>query len=378
MRKCRNCLCHTCIKSCKCQKCKGKIKECKRYSGFRQLSIFDVAPKGNMRVLAACEESQRVCIEFRRLGHEAYSCDIEPCSGGHPEWHTQADVLPLLNGNCTFKTVDGIEHRIDGKWDIIIAFPPCTYLTVTGNRWFNVGRYGDKAVQRYKDREQAIKFFMRFVRAACDKVAIENPVGVMSTEYRKPDCIIQPYQFGEPERKTTCLWLKGLPDLQPTKIVEPKIVKCASGAIESNWHMETLHLESKERSKLRSKTFPGIAKAMAEQWGKTEEPPQPKYQKAPRHSWEYYGITKERYRQLTEYIRSGEYASLASQAAHRANKTIARYILLSIEKNLSYDELQKKWELREIERIPCCRTDFYGYRRYSYHLFNEKIKEMGK
>ncbi len=220
-----------------------------------------------MRVLVACEESQRVCIEFRKLGHEAYSCDIELCSGGHEEWHIQADVIPLLNGDCNFRTVDGTEHRIDGKWDMILAFPPCTYLTVTGNRWFNIERYGNRAIQRYEDRKQAIKFFMRFVNADCDRIAIENPVGVMSTEYRKPDCIIQPYEFGHTERKTTCLWLKGLQKLHPTEMVEPKIIKCNSGAIESNWHMETLPLKPKERSKLRSKTFTGIAKAMAEQWG---------------------------------------------------------------------------------------------------------------
>lgn len=220
-----------------------------------------------MKVLVACEESQRVCTEFRKSGHEAYSCDIEPCSGGRPEWHIQADVLPLLNGDCGFQTADGTRHEVVGKWDMIIAFPPCTYLTVTGNRWFNVERYGDKAVQRHKNREQAINFFMQFVDADCERIAIENPIGIMSTEYRKPDQIIQPYQFGEPERKSTCLWLKGLPPLSPTNIVEPKIIKCASGAIESNWHMETLPLKPKERSKLRSKTFKGIAKAMAGQWG---------------------------------------------------------------------------------------------------------------
>lgn len=235
---------------------------------YEQITIFDFlnTKTKKMRVLVACEESQAVTKELRRLGHEAYSCDIEPCSGNRPEWHIQSDVLPLLNGNCKFHTVDGTQHSIDGKWDMIIAFPPCTYLTVTGNRWFNVERYGDKAIKRYEDREQAITFFMQFVNADCDMIAIENPVGVMSTEYRKPDCKIQPYEFGEPERKTTCLWLKGLPKLKPTNIVEPIIVKCASGAIESNWHMETLHLKPKERSKLRSKTFPGIARAMAEQW----------------------------------------------------------------------------------------------------------------
>ncbi len=224
-----------------------------------------------MRVLVACEESQRVCIEFRRLGHEAYSCDIEPCSGGHEEWHIQTDVLPLLNGNCEFRTVDGVAHKIDGKWNMIIAFPPCTYLCLSGNRWFSKKRYGQKAIERYEQRKEAIKFFMKFANADCDRIAIENPVGVMSTEYRKPDCIIQPYEFGHAERKTTCLWLKGLPKLEPTHVVEPKLVKCASGAVESNWHMETLRYDKKKRSKLRSKTFPGIAKAMAEQWGRLED-----------------------------------------------------------------------------------------------------------
>lgn len=219
-----------------------------------------------MKILIACEESQRVCIEFRKKGHWAFSCDIEPCSGGCPQWHIQDDVLPLLNGNCDFRTCDGNLYHLVGRWDMIIAFPPCTYLTTTGNRWFNVEKYGVKALDRMDKRKAAIQFFMQFVDADCEKIAIENPVGTMSTAYRKPDQIIQPYEFGEPERKTTCLWLKGLPKLKPTKIVEPKIIKCASGAIECNWHMETLSLNSNERSKLRSKTFIGIAKAMADQW----------------------------------------------------------------------------------------------------------------
>lgn len=220
-----------------------------------------------MNVLVACEESQRVCMEFRRLGHYAYSCDVQDCSGGHPEWHICGDVLPLLDGCCTFYTLDGCQHAVPGRWDMILAFPPCTYLTNTGNRWFSVERYGDKAIEREKNRAKAIYFFMKFVTADCERIAIENPVGVISTVYRKPDCIIQPYEFGDPERKTTCLWLKGLPKLQPTEIVEPKLIKCVSGVIESNWHMETLSLKPKERSKFRSKTFMGIAKAMAEQWG---------------------------------------------------------------------------------------------------------------
>lgn len=219
-----------------------------------------------MNVLVACEESQRVTTEFRRLGHNAFSCDIIDQSGGHPEWHIMQDVIPLLNGDCVFETTDGAEHEIVGAWDMIIAFPPCTYLTVTGNRWFNVERYGDKARKRVKDREQAIKFFMCFANADCEKIVIENPIGVMSRYWRKPNQIIQPYEFGHRERKATCLWLKGLPLLKQTDIVEPEIIHHKSGKTDSRWHFETISLPKEERSKMRSKTFPGIAKAMAEQW----------------------------------------------------------------------------------------------------------------
>ena len=205
-----------------------------------------------MKILVACEESQAVTIELRKLGHEAYSCDILPCSGGHPEWHLQQDVIPLLNG----------------KWDMVLAFPPCTYLTVTGNRWFNVEKYGEKAIKRMRDREEAIKFFMMFANANCEKIAIENPVGIMSTVWRKPDQIIQPYEFGDPYEKRTCLWLKGLPKLEPTNIVEPPPRKqFKSGKTMATWYADAINLPKEERARLRSKTFPGIAKAMAEQWG---------------------------------------------------------------------------------------------------------------
>ena len=222
-----------------------------------------------MKVLIACEESQTVCKAFREMGgHEAYSCDIEPCSGGHPEWHIMQDVIPLLNGRCRFKTMDGIEHSIDGKWDLIIAHPPCTYLTVTGNRWFNVDRYGEKAIQRHKDRQEAIKFFMNFANADCKKIAIENPIGVMSSEWRKPDQIINPWQFGDAFEKKTCLWLQGLAELTPTNIVEiPPRKKFDSGKSMPSWYAEAWSLPKEERAKLRSRTFPGIAKAMSEAWG---------------------------------------------------------------------------------------------------------------
>ena len=205
-----------------------------------------------MKVLVACEESQAVCNEFRRIGHEAYSCDILPCSGGHPEWHLQQDVIPLLKE----------------KWDMIIAFPPCTYLTVTGNRWFNIDRYGEKAIQRHKDRKEAIDFFMAFANADCEKIAIENPIGIMSSEWRKPNQIINPWQFGDAFEKKTCLWLKGLPELKPTDIVEiPPRKRFDSGKSMPSWYAEAWNLPKEERAKLRSKTFPGIARAMAEQWG---------------------------------------------------------------------------------------------------------------
>lgn len=184
-----------------------------------------------MRILVACEESQAVTIELRKLGHEAYSCDIQECSGGHPEWHLQQDVIPLLSE----------------KWDMIIAFPPCTDLAVSGARWFP---------QKQADgrQQRSIEFFMQFVNADCPKIAIENPIGIMSSEYRKPDQIIQPWMFGHGETKATCLWLKGLPPLTPTNIVE--------GREQRVWRMPP----GPDRAKMRARTYSGIARAMAEQW----------------------------------------------------------------------------------------------------------------
>lgn len=209
-----------------------------------------------MKILVACEESQAVTIELRKRGHEAYSCDIIPCSGGHPEWHLQQDVTPLLKE----------------KWDMIIAFPPCTYLTITGNRWFNVERYGEKAVQRIKHREKAIEFFMQFANANCSRIAIENPIGIMSTHYRKPDQIIHPWMFGDNTTKATCLWLKGVNPLTPTVTEKPAIeyhewtTPTGKKKRQSMWYYKTRCLSHSERAEMASKTFPGIARAMAEQW----------------------------------------------------------------------------------------------------------------
>jgi len=194
-----------------------------------------------MAVLIACEESQVVTKAFRKLGIEAYSCDIEACSGGHPEWHLQQDVIPLLKEN----------------WDIIIAFPPCTHLAVSGAASF---------AQKRKDgrQQQGIDFFLNFTKACCKRIAIENPISIMSTIYRKPDQIIQPYQFGHPEKKATCLWLKGLPKLKEIHNVYVEMLLLPKNQRERIYYMPP----DKNRSKNRSKTFPGIAEAMASQWSK--------------------------------------------------------------------------------------------------------------
>lgn len=223
-----------------------------------------------MRVLVACEESQEVCKAFREKGHEAFSCDIQDCSGGHPEWHIKGDVLPLLNGNCTFMTADTHTHTQNGRWDLIIAHPPCTDLAVSGARWFS---------EKQKDfrQQKSCVFFMYFVLADCDKIAVENPIGIMSSVYKKPSQVIQPYEFGHPIRKATCLWLKGLPNLKPTNIVPEgetdehgfTIGGSMRWAIDENG--KTIRWNDPRTAKERSKTFPGIANAMAEQWGKETE-----------------------------------------------------------------------------------------------------------
>lgn len=226
-----------------------------------------------MKLLVACEESQAVCSAFRARGHEAYSCDIIEPSGGHPEWHIKQDVLPLLDGRCEFDTLDGAHHVMPDRWDMIIAHPPCTYLAVLGNRWFDTGKYGKSAWKRMSDRNRAIAFFYRFVMADCDRVVIENPIGVMSTAYRKPDQIIEPYMFGDHARKSTCLWEKGVNRLIPSNIVDPGEI--ISGGYSLGAHAyyardfdgKILSWNHPMTARIRSKTFPGIAAAMAEQWG---------------------------------------------------------------------------------------------------------------
>lgn len=211
-----------------------------------------------MNVLVACEESQTVCKAFRAAGHNAFSCDIQDCSGGHPEWHIKGDVLPLLNGRCVYRTMDGSTWYQRTPWDLIIAHPPCTDLANSGAKWF--------AQKRADGRQQSsIDFFMKFTNIDCPRVCIENPIGIMSTVYRKPDQFINPFQFGDAYEKKTCLWLKGLPVLKPTDIVEPEPRQYfPSGKSLPTWYSRC----GGNRAKARSKTFPGIAQAMADQWGK--------------------------------------------------------------------------------------------------------------
>lgn len=229
-----------------------------------------------MNVLVACEESQRVCTAFRNKGHRAFSCDILPPSGGHPEWAIQTDVLELIDGDIEFITVEGGVNRIYGPWDLIIAHPPCTYLTNVATRHHSLMHTSLEAINRRTDRRiGAMEFFMAFVNADCEKIAIENPIGVMNTCYRKPDQIINPYQFAESVddaenyfTKATCLWLKGLPPLLTNDLPKPDNEKLfgrhPSGKI-ATWE-ERLD-RSGGAAKARSKTFPGVARAMAEQWG---------------------------------------------------------------------------------------------------------------
>lgn len=235
-----------------------------------------------MRVLVACEESQEVCKAFRAKGHEAYSCDLQECSGGHPEWHIMGDALEVVNGRCAFQTMDGAEHRIDGTWDLIIAHPPCTHLAVSGARHFEKKREDGR-------QREAIEFFCRFLDADCPRIVVENPVCIISGDYiqqhfpdlaekyglpRKPSQIIQPYQFGHHARKTTCLWFVGdVPQLVPTNIVDPgEILEGgysvgASANLARDENGKIISWNDPRTAKARSKTFPGIARAMAEFWG---------------------------------------------------------------------------------------------------------------
>jgi len=204
-----------------------------------------------MKILIACEESQTVCKAFRDRGIEAYSCDIQVCSGENPDWHIQGDAL---------------KEAYSGKYDAMIAHPPCTFLTVTGNKWMKP-EFRDRFPERPKQREDAIEFFMALYNAPIEYIAVENPVGIMSTTFRKPDQYVHPYHFGDPHSKKTGLWLKGLPKLRHTEVVEPEMYVYKDGRKDPIWHVESMKLPLAERSRVRSKTFQGMADQIAKQWG---------------------------------------------------------------------------------------------------------------
>lgn len=201
-----------------------------------------------MRVLVACEYSGAVRDEFLKLGHDAYSCDILPCESKHTTGknrHYQRDVLEVINEG----------------WDLMIAHPPCTHLAVSGARWFTEGR------KPWSLQEEALEFVQKLMDAPIERICIENPVSVISSKIRKPEQIIQPFHFGHTTMKTTCLWLKNLPKLKHTDVVEPEMVKMKNGKMMNKFHYDTFKLPKAERSHVRSKTFEGIAVAMADQWG---------------------------------------------------------------------------------------------------------------
>jgi hypothetical protein len=235
-----------------------------------------------LNILIACEESQTLTTEFRLLGHNAYSCDLLPCSGGHPDWHFNMDVFKVIKSKGGILQ-NGENVKIKGDWDLMVAHPPCTFLAVSGARWYyhpedNMlptahRRPHPRFLNRAKDRDEALDFFIKLCEAPIDKIAVENPVGIVSTKYRKPDQTIHPWMFGDEASKATCLWLKNLPLIEPTNIVgKGERVHLSSGKSLPKWYSDALtnSKTAAERRTLRSKTFKGMALAMAEQWTKNE------------------------------------------------------------------------------------------------------------
>jgi hypothetical protein len=231
-----------------------------------------------IKILVACEESQAVTREFRRLGHEAYSCDLLPCSGGHPEWHFNCDVLRVIgDGGGTLQNGRKVSGR--RKWDMMVAHPPCTYLAVSGAQWYyhpedrelpvHLRRPHPKYPTRSADREDALAFFMALANAPVERIAVENPIGIVSSHWRKPDQVVHPWMFGDEASKATCLWLKNLPPLAPTRIVgKGERILFKSGKSQPKWYSDAFvkAKSHEERRTMRSKTFEGMARAMAEQW----------------------------------------------------------------------------------------------------------------
>lgn len=227
-----------------------------------------------MNVLIACEESQRVCTAFRKRGHNAFSCDLLEPSGGHPEWHILGDVIPFLNGYCDFVSMDGKKHCIEGKWDMIIAFVPCTKTSNAGARHLYKG--GKLNLSRYYEGLCGKALFLTVWAADCDKIIIENPRPSRVFEYPEPTQIIQPYEYGDPYTKATLLWERGVDPLKPVCVVKPERTWCPSGSYSVKHEEKHKGMFTTDRARNRAKTFPGIAEAMAEQWGSAVLPPVPR------------------------------------------------------------------------------------------------------
>jgi hypothetical protein len=231
-----------------------------------------------MRILVACEESQAITKELRKLGHDAFSCDLLPCSGGHPEWHFQEDVFKIIDNQGGILQNGEMNVSAD-QWEMMIAHPPCTFLAVSGARWYYHPEDKDMPVQnrrphprfpnRANDRDEALEFFIKLCEAPIKKIAVENPVGIVNTKYKKPTQTVHPWMFGDEASKATCLWLKNLPKLEPTNVVgKGERVVLSSGKSLPKWYSDALTKakSAAERRTLRSKTFMGMAKAMAVQW----------------------------------------------------------------------------------------------------------------
>ncbi len=232
----------------------------------------------NKNILIACEESQTVCKAFRKLGFNAFSCDILDSSGGHPEWHFKEDVFEVIKNNGG-QLENGEKHFLNSKWDMMVAHPPCTFLSVSGAKWFyhpedkslpvEQRRPHPKFPNRVKDRDDAAEFFLKLYNSDIDYIAVENPIGYMNTHFRKPDQIVQPYHFGDEASKSTCLWLKNIPKLKPTNLVDKgEFIEFGSGRRIPKWYSDglTKTKSADERRKWRSKTFEGFANAIAIQW----------------------------------------------------------------------------------------------------------------
>jgi hypothetical protein len=232
----------------------------------------------NKNILIACEESQTVCKSFRKLGFNAFSCDILDSSGGHPEWHFKEDVFEVIKNNGG-QLENGEKHFLNSKWDMMVAHPPCTFLSVSGAKWFyhpedkslpvEQRRPHPKFPNRVKDRDDAAEFFLKLYNSDIDYIAVENPIGYMNTHFRKPDQIVQPYHFGDEASKSTCLWLKNIPKLKPTNLVDKgEFIEFGSGRRIPKWYSDglTKTKSADERRKWRSKTFEGFANAIAIQW----------------------------------------------------------------------------------------------------------------